>query len=84
MANYLEYSSDQERYEKERLAYRVYAAKVFRFIFKNVFDKLLFVRTLSIKGVRFDLFIDDDDGKKRTAMRKRRQHLIILPIYGIF
>ena len=63
MANYLEYSSDQERYEKERLAHRVYAAKVFRFIFKNVFDKLLFVRTLSIKGVRFDLFIDDD-GKK--------------------
>ena len=63
MANYLEYSSDKERYEKERLAHRVYAAKVFRFIFKNAFDKLLFVRTLSIKGVRFDLFIDDD-GKK--------------------
>ena len=59
MANYLEYSSDQERYEKERLAHRVYAAKVFRFIFKNTFDKLLFVRTLSIKGVRFDLCIDD-------------------------
>ena len=63
MANYFEYSSYQERYEKERLAHRVYAAKVFRFIFKNVFDKLLFVRTLSIKGVRFDLLIDDD-GKK--------------------
>ena len=63
MANYLEYSSDQERYEKKRLANRVYAAKVFRFIFKNVFDKLLFVRTLSIKGVRFDLLIDYD-GKK--------------------
>ena len=52
MTNYLEYSSDQERYEKESLAYRVYAAKVFRFIFKNVFDELLFVRTLSVKGVR--------------------------------
>ena len=63
MANYLEYSSDQERYEKDMLAHRVYAAKVFRFVFKNTFDKLLFVRTLSIKGVRFDLFIDDD-GKK--------------------
>ena len=62
MANYLEYSSDQERYEKERLAHRVYAAKVFRFIFKNTFDKLIFVRTLSIKGVRFDLCVDD--GKK--------------------
>ena len=48
---------------KKRLANRVYAAKVFRFIFKNAFDKLLFVRTLSIKGVRFDLFIDAD-GKK--------------------
>ena len=63
MANYLEYSSDQERYEKEKLAHRIYAAKVFRFVFKNTFDKLLFVRTLSIKGVRFDLLIDDD-GKK--------------------
>ena len=62
MANYLEYSSDQERYEKERLAYRVYAAKVFRFIFKNVFDELLFVRTLSVKGVRWNLYIDS--GKK--------------------
>lgn len=64
MTNYLEYSSDQERYEKKRLAHRVYAAKVFRFIFKNAFDKLFFVRTLCVKGVRFDLFIDDDDGKK--------------------
>ena len=62
MTNYLEYSSDQERYEKERFAYRVYAAKVFRFIFKNVFDELLFVRTLSVKGVRWDLCIDS--GKK--------------------
>ena len=62
MTNYLEYSSDQERYEKESLAYRVYAAKVFRFIFKNVFDELLFVRTLSVKGVRWDLCIDS--GKK--------------------
>ena len=35
---------------------------MFRFIFKNAFDKLLFVRTLSIKGVRWDLCIDD--GKK--------------------
>ena len=64
MTNYLKDASGQERYEKERLAHRVYAAKVFRFIFKNAFDKLLFVRTLSVKGVRFDLFIDDADGKK--------------------
>ena len=62
MTNCLEYSSDQERYEKERLAYRVYVAKVFRFIFKNVFDELLFVRTLSVKGVRWNLCIDS--GKK--------------------
>ena len=58
----LECSSGQERHEKERLAYRVYAAKVFRFIFKNAFDKLLFVRTLCVKGVRWDLCIDA--GKK--------------------
>lgn len=70
MTNYLKDASDQERYEKERLAHRVYAAKVFRFIFKNTFDKLLFVRTLSIKGVRFDLFIDDD-GKKEWLCVKR-------------
>ena len=62
MTNYLKDASDQERYEKERLAYRVYAAKVFRFIFKNVFDELLFVRTLFVKGVRWDLCIDS--GKK--------------------
>ena len=60
MTIYLENAIDQE---KERIAHYVYAAKVFRFIFKNAFDKLLFVRTLSIKGVRFDLLIDDD-GKK--------------------
>lgn len=58
MTNYLKDASDQERYEKERLAYRVYAAKLFKFVFKNVFDELLFVRTLSIKGVRWDLCID--------------------------
>lgn len=62
MASCLECSSDQERHEKERLAHRVYAAKVFRFVFKNAFDKLLFVRTLSVKGVRWDLCIDN--GKK--------------------
>ena len=60
MTIYLENAIDQE---KERIAHYVYAARVFRFIFKNAFDKLLFVRTLSIKGVRFDLLIDDD-GKK--------------------
>lgn len=62
MANYLEYSSDQERHEKERLANRVYAAKMFRFIFKNAFDKLLFIKTLCAKGVRWDFCVDA--GKK--------------------
>ena len=55
MTIYLENAIDQE---KERIAHYVYAAKVFRFIFKNVFDKLLFVRNLYTKGVRWDLYID--------------------------
>ena len=59
MTIYLENAIDQE---KERIAHYVYAAKVFRFIFKNAFDKLLFVRTLSVKGVRWDLCFDA--GKK--------------------
>ena len=55
MTIYLENAIDQE---KERIAHYVYAAKVFRFIFKNAFDKLLFVRNLYAKGVRWDLYID--------------------------
>ena len=77
MTNYLENVIDQE---KERIAHYVYSAKVFRFIFKNAFDKLLFVRTLYTKGVRWDLYTDV--GKKEFIRHRLCvEGYNILPFY---
>lgn len=39
----------QENHVEEKLAYSRYAAKAFRLIFKNAFDKLLFIRDSYIR-----------------------------------
>ena len=55
MIDYLKYIYSQEQYDKELVQKHVLAAKVFRFVFKDLLNDLVFVKQTGIVGQRWTL-----------------------------
>ena len=55
MDNWLEYALDAEKHVNEQVKKRTFAAKVFRFVFKDVLDDLVFVREIKSTGIKWTL-----------------------------
>ena len=56
MDNLLEHALDAERHAKAEVAENVFAAKIFRFVFKDILDKLFFVRDLNLEHAKWYLY----------------------------
>lgn len=55
MDSWLEYARDTEKHANEQVKKRTFAAKVFRFVFKDVLDDLVFVREIKSTGIKWNL-----------------------------
>ena len=55
MDNLLEHTLDAERHAKAEVAENVFAAKIFRFVFKDILDKLFFVHDPNLKHADLNL-----------------------------
>lgn len=53
--DYLEQAKEFEKYAKKQVKRNVFAAKIFRFIFKDVLDKLIFIQMIRSDGVKWHL-----------------------------
>ena len=53
--DYLEQAKEFEKYAEEQVKRNVFAAKIFRFIFKDVLDKLIFIREIRSSGIKWYL-----------------------------
>ena len=55
MMAWLKNAIDAEKYAEEQVKRRVFAARVFRFVFKDVLDDLVFVREITSHGIKWSL-----------------------------
>ena len=56
MDNLLEHTLDAEKHAREQVAENVFAAKIFRFVFKDILDKLFFVRDPNLEHAKWYLY----------------------------
>lgn len=56
MDNLLEHTLDAEKHAEEQVAENVFAAKIFRFVFKDILDKLFFARDLDLEHAKWYLY----------------------------
>ncbi len=56
MDNLLEHTLEAEKHAEEQVAENVFAAKIFRFVFKDILDKLFFVRDVNLEHAKWYLY----------------------------
>lgn len=56
MDNLLEHTLDAEKHAEEQVAENVFAAKIFRFVFKDILDKLFFARDPNLGHAKWYLY----------------------------
>ena len=51
MDNLLEHTLEAEKHAEEQVAENVFAAKIFRFVFKDILDNTLLAKIILLQGV---------------------------------
>lgn len=74
MDSLLEYARDAEKYANEQVKRRTFAAKVFRFVFKDVLDDLVFVREIRSTGIKWTLCCGDEFSKHSKLFHAEHRH----------
>lgn len=73
MDRLFEYARDAEKYADEQVKKRTFAAKVFRFVFKDVLDDLIFVREIRSTGIKW-LLCCSELSKRSTLFHAECRH----------
>lgn len=68
MDNLLEYTLEAEKHSEEQVAENVFAAKIFRFVFKDILDKLFFVHDVNSKHAKWYLYSFDTSTDSRASI----------------